>query len=37
MTGGQSREWWRPDALVPAVIVVGPYFLNKLVFMIDLR
>jgi hypothetical protein len=36
LTAGQldhSNEWWRPDALLPALVVVGPYFFNKLIYI----
>ena len=32
MAGRHSYEWWRPDALLPALIIVGPYYFNKLVY-----
>lgn len=28
-----NYEWWRPDALLPALIVVGPYYFNKLIYI----
>lgn len=33
MTSGRSYEWWRPDALLPALVIVGPYFFNKLIYI----
>src|SRR5260221_1215350 len=33
MASRQSHEWWRSDALLPALAVVGPYFLNKLIYI----
>jgi len=33
MASRHSYEWWRPDALLPALVVVGPYFLNKLIYI----
>jgi membrane protease YdiL (CAAX protease family) len=33
MTSRHSYEWWRPDALLPALVVVGPYFFNKLIYI----
>jgi hypothetical protein len=33
MTSRLGYEWWRPDALLPALVVVGPYFLNKLIYI----
>ncbi len=33
MTGRHSDEWWRPDALLPTLVVVGPYFFNKLIYI----
>jgi membrane protease YdiL (CAAX protease family) len=32
MAGRHSYEWWRPDALLPALIIVGPYYFNKLIY-----
>ena len=29
----QGYEWRRPDALLPALVVVGPYFFNKLIYI----
>jgi membrane protease YdiL (CAAX protease family) len=28
----KDNEWWRPDALLPALVIIGPYFLNKLIY-----
>jgi membrane protease YdiL (CAAX protease family) len=28
-----NNAWWRPDALLPAAIVVSPYVLNKLIYI----
>ena len=33
MASRYSYEWWRPDALLPALVVVGPYFFNKLIYI----
>jgi membrane protease YdiL (CAAX protease family) len=33
VASGHNNEWWRPDALLPALIVVGPYFFNKLIYI----
>jgi hypothetical protein len=33
MTSEHNHEWWRPDALPPALIIVGPYFFNKLIYI----
>ena len=33
MASRHSYEWWRPDALPPALVVVGPYFFNKLIYI----
>jgi membrane protease YdiL (CAAX protease family) len=33
MTSENNNEWWRPDALPPALIIVGPYFFNKLIYI----
>jgi membrane protease YdiL (CAAX protease family) len=33
MAGGQNNEWWRPDTLPPALVIIGPYFLNKLIYI----
>jgi membrane protease YdiL (CAAX protease family) len=33
MAIGHNNEWWRPDALLPALVVVGPYFFNKLIYI----
>jgi membrane protease YdiL (CAAX protease family) len=33
MVSDQSKEWWRPDALLPAFVIIGPYFLNKLIYI----
>jgi membrane protease YdiL (CAAX protease family) len=33
MPSRHSYEWWRPDALLPALVVVGPYFFNKLIYI----
>src|SRR5438067_985643 len=33
MASRHSYEWWRPDALLPALVIVGPYFLNKLIYI----
>jgi membrane protease YdiL (CAAX protease family) len=32
MASGKDNEWWRPDALLPALVIIGPYFLNKLIY-----
>jgi membrane protease YdiL (CAAX protease family) len=28
-----SKEWWRLDALLPALVIIGPYFFNKLIYI----
>lgn len=33
MTSGRSYEWWQPDALLPALAIVGPYFFNKFIYI----
>jgi membrane protease YdiL (CAAX protease family) len=33
MTSRHSYEWWRPDGLLPALVVVGSYFFNKLIYI----
>jgi membrane protease YdiL (CAAX protease family) len=33
MASGHDNEWWRPDALLPALVIVGPYFFNKLIYI----
>jgi membrane protease YdiL (CAAX protease family) len=33
MASRHSYEWWRPNALLPALIVVGPYYFNKLIYI----
>jgi membrane protease YdiL (CAAX protease family) len=33
MASRYGNEWWRPDALLPAIVVVGPYFFNKLIYI----
>lgn len=33
MMSGQSSEWGRPAALLPAIAVVSPFFLNKFVYI----
>jgi membrane protease YdiL (CAAX protease family) len=33
MASGHNNEWWRPDALLPAFLIVGPYFFNKLIYI----
>ena len=33
MVSDQSNGWWRPDALLPAVFIVGPFFFNKLIYI----
>lgn len=33
MTDDRGGGWWRPDAVLPAFAIVGPYFLNKLVYI----
>ena len=33
MASRHSYEWWQPDALLPALIVVGPYYFNKLIYV----
>jgi membrane protease YdiL (CAAX protease family) len=31
----RSNGWWQPRALLPAFIIIGPYFLNKLIYIAD--
>jgi membrane protease YdiL (CAAX protease family) len=33
MTREHNNECWRADALLPALVVVGPYFFNKLIYI----
>jgi membrane protease YdiL (CAAX protease family) len=33
MASEHTNEWWRPDALLPALVIVGPYFFNKLIYI----
>src|SRR5436309_14905909 len=33
MASRHSYERWRPDALLPALVIVGPYFFNKLIYI----
>jgi membrane protease YdiL (CAAX protease family) len=33
MASKHCYERWRPDALLPALIVVGPYYFNKLIYV----
>jgi hypothetical protein len=33
MASRHGYEWWRPDALLPALVVIGPYFFNKLIYI----
>ena len=33
MTSRHSYGWWRADALLPALVVIGPYFFNKLIYI----
>lgn len=33
MASDQSEGWWRPDAVLPALLVISPYFLNKLIYI----
>jgi membrane protease YdiL (CAAX protease family) len=33
MANGHNNEVWRPDALLPALVIVGPYFFNKLMYI----
>jgi hypothetical protein len=33
MASGRDNEGWRADALLPAFVVVGPYFFNKLIYI----
>ena len=30
---GHGDKWWRSDGLLPALLIVGPYFLNKLIYI----
>jgi membrane protease YdiL (CAAX protease family) len=33
MASGHNNEGWQPDALLPALVIVGPYFFNKLIYI----
>lgn len=33
MASRQSYAGWRPDALLPALVVIGPYFFNDLIYI----
>src|SRR5882762_9082854 len=33
MASRHRYEWWRRDALLPALVAVGPYFFNKLIYI----
>ena len=33
MVSGHNNEWWRPNALLPALVIVGPYFFNKIIYI----
>jgi uncharacterized protein len=33
MAGDQDNPRWRPDGLLPALVIIGPYFLNKLIYI----
>ena len=33
MVSDQSNGWWRPDALLPAAFIIGPFFFNKLIYI----
>lgn len=33
MAGEHNNEWWRPDALLPTFLIVGPYIFNKLIYI----
>jgi membrane protease YdiL (CAAX protease family) len=33
MVSGHDNDGWRPDALLPALVIVGPYFFNKLIYI----
>lgn len=33
MASDHSKEWWRPDTFVPALVIIGPYFLTKLIYI----
>jgi len=33
MVSRHSYKWWPPDALLPALIIVGPYYFNKLIYL----
>ncbi len=36
MASRHSYEWWRPDALLPALVIVSPYYFNKLITSLPL-
>jgi membrane protease YdiL (CAAX protease family) len=33
MENRHDHEWWQPAALLPALVIVGPYFFNKLIYI----
>jgi membrane protease YdiL (CAAX protease family) len=33
MAIGHNNEWWRSDVWLPPLLVVGPYFFNKLIYI----
>jgi membrane protease YdiL (CAAX protease family) len=32
MSVSESKGWWRPDAWPPALLIVAPFFINKLIY-----
>jgi membrane protease YdiL (CAAX protease family) len=33
MVSDRSKEWWQPDSFLPALVIIGPYFFNKLIYI----
>jgi membrane protease YdiL (CAAX protease family) len=33
MANDRSEGWWRADDLLPAIFIIGPFFLNKLIYV----
>ena len=33
MASNRSKDWWRPDTLLPALVIIGPYFVNKVIYI----
>ena len=32
MSVSESKGWWRPDAWPPAVLIIAPFIINKLIY-----